>query len=79
MLYFPLVVGGKKIKKVEKGVESARSKLNEKGEAVVRAMQEERLAEQELQAKAAKLQKERAAHAHRGFEAAAEASQGAEG
>ena len=75
-LFFSLVSGEDRIKRAEREVQEAKEEVRKKEDAVVVAMQEATAAEGVLQGKEVKLQKEKDAHAFRGFQAAAEASQG---
>ena len=78
-LYFGMVTGQERIKKMEAEVARAEEKVREEGKEVEKALRAERAAVGKLGAAKARLEKEKAAHAHRGFEVAVEASQEVEG
>ena len=78
-LFFSLVNGEERIKKFEKELEEAKGRWLAREEEVVEAIQAAREAEFGVEGVEAKLQREKAIQAHRGFEAAAETSQEVEG
>ena len=73
-LFFSLVSCEERIGKLEAGVTKAKEVVLEKETEVAKAVREVHIAEQELAAAEARLEREKAVYAHRGFEAAAETS-----